>query len=815
MSGYRELGPEELVWRQDESGLAFSSTEAVDGHKGTIGQERALRALDFGLGIKSFGYNMYVMGMPGTGKMTTVMGVLAKKALEGPQPSDWLYVADFGKPDRPMIVELPRGKGCELESDMEGLVEQLKKAVPKAFEGEEYEKKRQELYDRHNQETTKLFDGLGKEAKEEGFSLEHSHRGLVLVPLKEDGTLMTQEEFEAQEPGRKKQIEAVGNALQEKLNELMRRAREMEKTLQEWLKNLNREFGEYAAGHFIDELREKYKSLPKLQSYFDGVKEDVLAHIDDFQAQAQAQPQMPFMPPRQEASFERYKANLLVNNCTNGGTPVVYEPNPTYPNLFGRIEQKVQYGLATTDHMMIRPGALHRANGGYLVVNALDLLRSPFAYEGLKRAVKNGALAMEDALEQYRMVPLYTLKPEPMPLKAKIVLIGPPMIYYLLYSLDEEYRKLFKVHVDFDSRMDRVEGSAEAYAGFVAVRVKEEGLLPFSPSGVARVMEHSARMVSDKEKLSARFSDITDLIREASYWAEQDNSGLVGRGHVERALEEKIYRSSQLEERIRQAIAEGIIKVDAAGAVAGQVNGLSVMELGGYAFGRPSRITARVYMGRAGMVNIEREVKLSGPIHDKGVMILTGYLGDRFAQDKPLSLSASIAFEQSYEGVEGDSASSTELYALLSALSGAPIKQGMAVTGSVNQRGEVQAIGGVNEKVEGYFAVCKVKGLTREQGVMIPESNVRHLMLRDEVVSAVREGSFHIWAVDDIEAGIELLTGVPAGSRQADGRYPKGTINGLADERLREMARGLREFGEKGGEPQGSPPLTEGGAPTI
>jgi len=796
MSGYRELKAGELAWRMDESSLGFASTEALEGLKETIGQERALRALDFGLGIKNNGYNMYVMGMPGTGKMTTVMGVLGKKSADGPPPSDWLYLMDFKKPDKPMIIELPRGLGCGLEVDMEKLVEQLKKAVPKAFEGEEHEKKRQELYNKHNQETSVLFDELTKEAKEKNFSLERSHRGLVLVPLKEGGKLMTQEEFEAQDPDVKKKIEATGSGLQDKLNEVMRQAREMEKALQESLKSFNREFGQYAIGHFIDELREKYRAYPRLGEYFDGVKEDVLSNIDDFQAQAQQPAQMPFMP-RQEPSFDRYKANLLVNNCNVGGAPVVYEPNPTYPNLFGRIEQKVQYGLATTDHTMIKPGAIHRANGGYLVLNVLDVLRNPFAYEGIKRAIKNGALAVEDAMEQYRMVSLYTLKPEPMPLKVKILLIGSPQIYYLLYAMDDEYRKLFKVHVDFDSRMERTDKSMEAYAGFVATRIKEEGLLPFGPSGVARIVEYSARLVSDKDKLTARFSDIDDMVNEASYWAEQDNSGMVERAHVEKAIEEKVYRSSMLEERIRQAITEGVIMVDVEGAVPGQVNGLSVLDLGEHSFGRPSRITARVYMGRAGMVNIEREVKMSGPIHDKGVMILTGYLGDRFAQDKPLTLSASIAFEQSYEGIEGDSASSTELYALLSALSGLPIKQGIAVTGSVNQRGDVQPIGGVNQKVEGYFAVCKAKGLTGEQGVMIPESNVRHLMLKDEVVQAVSEGRFHIWAVGSIDAGVEILTGVPAGERMADGKYPEGTVNRLVDDRLGAIAKGLREFGDK------------------
>jgi len=797
MPGYRKLKPEELTWRLDEGKLAFETTDAVSGLEGTVGQERALRALDFGLGIKNFGYNIYVMGQPGTGKMTTVMGVVNKKAEKGAGPSDWVYVMDFKKPDRPMCIELPRGMGCELEKDMDTLIEQLKKAVPKVFEGEEFGKKRQEVYEGHNHEMNLLFEDLNKEAHEKRFSLERLPMGVTLVPLKEDGKLMSQEEFELQDQPAKERIQEVGNGLQEKLNNLMHTARDMEKDFQERLKDLNREFGNFAVGHPIDDLIEKYRDYPRLREYLDEVREDILLKLDDFRPQQAPQtPQLPFMP-HQEPSFDRYKVNLLVNNCNVGGAPVIYEPNPTYPNLFGRLEQKIQYGMALTDFTMIKPGALHRANGGYLILNALDLLRSPFTYEGLKRAVKNKTIVIEDALEQYRMVPMSTLKPEPVPLDVKVLLIGSPYIYYMLYQMDEEYRKLFKVHVDFDSRMERTEETVEAYSRFIATRAKEEGLLPFSKSGVSRVVEYSARLVSDKGKLSARFIDVADMLRESSYWAEQAGATTVSREHVEKAIEEKIYRSSMYEEKIREAIAEGTIMVDVEGKVAGQVNGLSVMGLGGHMFGRPSRITARAYMGRTGMVNIEREVKMSGPIHDKGVLILTGYLGDRYAQDKPLSLSASIAFEQSYDGIEGDSASSTELYALLSAISGAPITQGIAVTGSVNQRGEVQAIGGVNEKVEGYFAVCKELGLTGEQGVMVPESNVRHLMLKDEVVEAVKSGRFHLWAVKDIDGGIEVLTGVPAGERQPDGTYPKDTVNCLVDERLKGLAKGLKEFGEK------------------
>lgn len=798
MPGYRKLLPEELAWRLDESRFDFHSTFELKPEHGTIGQERARKALDFGLGIKSFGYNLYVLGQTGTGREFTVKRMLEEKSKEGPVPSDWLYLMNFVNPDKPRAVNLPRGKGSELAADMDRLVEQLKKAIPRAFEGEEFEKKREDLLNEHNIQSARILEELDEESKKRGFSLEKSPRGLGLVPMKKDGTLMSQEEFAEQPPEERQRIEKTGSELQDKLADAMRKVREQEKLFQEKLNGINREFGMFAVGHYIDELEEKYGDFPNLRTYFEEVRENVLENLDDFKVQGAA-PQMPFMQ-RQEPSFERYRVNLLVDNANTSGAPVVFEPNPTFNNLFGRIEQKVQFGVATTDFNLIKSGAFHRANGGFLVIDVMDLVRNPFSYEGLKRALKNRVAAVEDALEQYRMMPLYTLKPEPIPLDVKVLLIGPPFAYYMLNSLDEEFGGLFKVHVDFDNRHERNDEVINDYVKFIAEQCREEGLKDFAPSGVARVIEHSARVAADKEKLTLKLEEILDLLRESSYWAVQAGAVFVEREHVDRAIGEGIYRSNMLEEKIRQAIDEGIIMVDVKGEVAGQINGLSVLSLGGYAFGRPSRITARTYMGHAGMVNIEREVKMSGPIHDKGVMILTGFLGQRYAYDKPLTLSASIAFEQSYEGIEGDSASSTELYALLSSISGVPVKQGIAVTGSVNQRGEVQPIGGVNEKVEGYFEVCKVLGLTGEQGVIIPESNVRHLMLKDEVVHAVRDGRFHIWAVKTIDEGMEVLTGMPAGEQQEDGKFPPGTLNYLADEKLRKMAQGLKEFAapEKG-----------------
>jgi lon-related putative ATP-dependent protease len=538
-----------------------------------------------------------------------------------------------------------------------------------------------------------------------------------------------------------------------------------------------------------------YASYQKVVEYLNAVQEDILLNLEDFKEQPPQQSPIPGLKlPHQEPSFERYQVNVLVDNKGTEGAPVVFEPNPTYNNLFGRIEHVMQMGgAATTNFTLIKPGALHRATGGYLIVDAREVLINPFAWDALKRCIRNCEIKVEDVLEQYRFMTIVSLKPEPVPLQAKIIMIGSPWIYYLLFHLEPDYRKLFKVKADFDSRITRTPEILKDYALFVATHCKGENLLPFDRTGVAGLVEFSARLVEDQERLSSQFMEIADLIREASYWAGKVGSPLVTKEFVKKAIEEEVYRSNRIEERMQELFDDGIIMVDTEGAVTGQINGLSVITLGDYTFGRPSRVTARVYMGRGGMVNIEREVKLSGPIHDKGMLILTGYLGGKFAQGKPLSFSASICFEQSYDGVEGDSASSTELYALLSALSGLPLKQGIAVTGSVNQLGRVQPIGGVNYKIEGFYAVCKARGLTGEQGVIIPKSNERHLMLKDEVVEAVREGRFHVWSVETIDQGIEILTGLPAGEMLTDGNYPDGTVNFLVNGRLQALFDTMRK----------------------
>lgn len=785
---------EKLRWVCDPAQFSFKSTEEFTNLEGSIGQERALAAIDFGLGMTNNGFNLYLAGEPGTGRSSTICSILRRRAKEGSPPSDWCYVHNFADPDQPLTLSLPAGKGGELAADMRELLDYVRANIPSALESKEYETNRVATIERFQEKNGEMFSALEHEAGEQGFALQRTVSGLVIVPQKE-GRNFTQEEYEGLESGERERIDSRGRELTEKLNDVLRQVRENEKSLRDALAQLDRELGLSAVGHHLNPLKEKYAGFQKVLAYLESAQEDLLNNLEDFKPQAQP-PQIPGLRlPQQEPTFERYQVNVFVENDPEAGAPIVFETNPTYNNLFGRIENVMQMGgVATTNFTLIKPGALHRANGGYLIVDAREVLINPFAWESLKRAIRNSEIKIEDVLEQYRFMTVVSLKPEPIPLHAKIIMIGSYMIYYLLFYLEPDYRKFFKVKADFDSKIKRTPEIMQDYALFVASHCRKEGLLHFDASGVAALLEHAARLVEDQERLSTQFMELSDLLREASYWATNGGAQLVDRAWVKKAIEEKTYRSNRIEERLQEYLADGTILCDTEGSVVGQVNGLSVMTLADYTFGRPSRLTVRITLGRAGMVNIEREVKLSGPIHDKGMLILTGYLGGKFAKDKPLSFSASICFEQSYEGIEGDSASSTELYGLLSALSGLPIRQGIAVTGSVNQHGEVQPIGGVNYKIEGFFAVCKAKGLTGDQGVLIPKLNERNLMLNDEVVQAIQAGQFHLWSVSSIDQGIEILTGVPAGTPDGDGSYPEGSVNFLVNERLKSMVESMRRF---------------------
>ena len=679
---------------------------------------------------------------------------------------------------------------------------QARQEIPKAFESDEYTSRVEAINEELSRERENLLTRLSEEAKQAGFLLQPSPMGLLIVPVV-GGQPLSDQAFLSLPEAAREEIRRRRSELEEKVKATMKEVRKLERTAREKVRQLDAEVALFVVGGLLEDLLEKYQGFPEVEAYLKDVREDITRNVDQFRTPQQPQQAMPFPAPwMQELPFRKYQVNVVVDNSDRQGAPVVIELNPTYNNLFGRMEKETQFGVLHTDFTLIKAGSLHQANGGYLVLPVEEVLRNLFAWDGLKRALRNREIAIEEMGERLGFMATKSMRPEPIPLDVKVVLIGTPLLYHLLYAVDEDFNELFKVKAHFDTRMARTDENLQDYIAFMCTLCTKEGLRHLDREAVAKMVEHGSRLAEDQEKLSTRFADLADVLREANYRAVKEGSPHITGKHVREAIEARIYRSNLIEEHIREMIARGTLLIDTEGAVVGQVNGLSVIDLGDYAFGKPSRITASVALGRAGVVDIEREVKLGGPIHSKGVMILSGYLSQKYAQDKPLTLSARLVFEQSYEGVEGDSASSTELYALLSALSGLPIKQGIAVTGSVNQHGEIQAIGGVNQKIEGFFDVCRVKGLTGEQGVMIPAANVQHLMLREDVVEAVRQGQFHIWAVRTVDEGIELLTGVPAGERGPDGRFPEGTVNYLVDERLREMARALQEFERARQEPE-------------
>ena len=795
-----ELEPKDLRRACDPSEFDFECTSELSALEETIGQDRALRAIEFGVGIKSHGYNIYALGPIGTGKTTFIRNFLKEKAKELPTPDDWCYVYNFSDPHMTRALSLPTGKGSEFRGDMDGLLGHLKTEIPRALESEEFERERNEIVQRYQRQQSQEMSKLDAEAAEVGLAMRTAPTGLIMLPAFQ-GQPLTQEQMAQLKPEQKQEFEKKAAEFQERISTTMRKVKDMEKEARTQVEKLEQDTVIFAVGHFIDDLKEKYAQFPAVGSYLESVQKDVVDNIGDFRSQTPVEgggegPSRMLMPATQP-SFIKYKVNLIVDNSNIEGAPVIIESNPTYPNLIGRIDRQVKFGVLTTDFTMINGGAAHRANGGFLIVDAESLLTKFLSWEALKRVIKNREIKISEVAQEMNLFSTISVEPEPIPVDIKIILIGSPYVYYTLHAMDRDFQKQFKVMADFDTQMDRNKENDLKYARFICARCQEENLLHFHRSAVARIVDYSSELVGDQEKLSARFIDIVDIAREANYWASQNGKDRVYAEDVIQAIEEKIYRSNRIEKRLQEVIDDGTIMVDTEGAVAGQVNGLAVMQLGDHMFGKPSRITARTFLGTAGVINIEREAKLSGRIHDKGVLILSGYLGSRYAQDKPISLSASICFEQSYDGVEGDSASSTELYALLSSISGIPIKQAIAVTGSVNQRGEIQPIGGVSHKIAGFFDVCKARGLTGEQGVMMPQKNVRNLMLREDIVAAVAEGRFHIYPVTTVDQGIEVLTGVEAGELQEDGTYPEGTINYMVDKRLRELADKLREYSVK------------------
>ncbi|MEZ4767523.1 MAG: AAA family ATPase [Caldilineales bacterium] len=795
----RELTADQLRRRCSPDDLTFQSTADLELLDDIIGQERATRAIEFGLDIPYYGYNIFALGPSGAGKTTTITQYLERKAATLPIPNDWAYVNDFERPDEPKALRLPPGGGARLRDRFDKLLHDLEELLPKAFESENYEQHRKEMVQELDQRRQQLVEQMETVAREQGFVIVETPMGLLFAPMI-DGKAASREQFEQLPEDQRKALEAAEPALREQMEKTLREVRAINDEAASRLQHLDREIAAATPGPGFDELKAQYAEWDDIITYLEDVRQHIAHHVDRFKSQAEdgdAPADVPaallLRPP--ESLFDHYQINVVVDHQQERGAPVVVETNPTYYNLVGRIEHEAEFGALVTDSNMIKGGSLLRANGGFLVVDARALLRQPLAFEALKRSLRHQQVKIEELSEQLSVVATTSLSPRPIPLHVKVILIGDPYTYYLLYAYDDEFQKLFKVRADFASEMDWSLENTVKIARFIRTRSAQEGLRAFDLTGVAKVVEHAGRLVEDQRKLTTRFAHVADVIREADYWAGKAEHALVTGADVEKAIDERRYRSGQVEERVREAIVDGTIMIDVDGAVVGQVNGLAVLMLGDHVFGKPSRITAKTYLGQAGVVNIEREARLSGKIHDKGMLILSGYLGGRYAQNKPLSLTATITFEQSYDGIEGDSASSTEVYALLSALSDLPIKQGIAVTGSVNQNGEIQAIGGATAKIEGFFDICKEKGLTGQQGVIIPEANVSSLMLREDIVQSVAEGRFHIYPVRTVDEGIAILTGVPAGERGEDGKFPEETVNRLVDRGLRRLAKRLKNFG--------------------
>ncbi len=799
-----ELPPEKLRYFCPDANLPFETTATVPPLEVMIGQERAVKAIEFGLYAKNFGYNIYVSGLVGTGKITYTKAAVSKVACGEPVPPDWCYVNNFENPGQPLALTLPAGLGSGLRQDMRELVDDLKNDIPKVFSGEEYEQAKAAIVKKFQDSRGQVMEVFGQKAEENGILPQWTTTGFVGLPV-EDGKPLTPEEYQQLDREKKEVIEKRMMTVHEKALEAIRQVQHLERETREEMKDLDTKVGLFAVGHLIDELKVKYKEFETVVAYLEAVKQDIVKNINDFKPASEEEnnPLLMFRKSMQEAVKDKYQVNLLVNNHETRGAPVVVEVNPTYYNLVGRVEYEARMGVVNTDFSMIKPGALHRANGGYLILNIRDVLANIGAWEGLKRVLKTGKLHIENLGEQYGMLAMASLKPQPIPVNVKVILIGSPYLYNMIFNYDEDFRKLFKVYADFDTEMANNAANIGKLAGFVASTVQREKLKHFERAAVGKVAEYATRLSGSQQKLTTRFSEIVELLCESDAWASVDGADLVRVAHVRRAIDEKRQRYNKYEEKLQEMFADGKLLIDTDGAKVGQVNGLAVLSVGEYMFGKPSRITANTYLGKSGVVNIERETRMSGTSHSKGVMILAGYLGQQYAQERPLTLTASLTFEQLYDGVDGDSASSTELYAILSSLAGAPIRQYIAVTGSVNQKGEVQPIGGATEKIEGFFAVCKAKGLTGGQGVMIPHQNVSNLTLDDEVVEAVKAGQFHIWPVATIDQGIEILTGLPAGEKGADGNFPAGTIHHLVSRRLEEYTDTLIRMGRSAEEHAG------------
>ncbi len=796
----KALAAAELRRTADPAALGFATTADLEPSPGLIGQDRALKAIAFGAGMKAGDFNIFVLGPPASGKSTAVKEYLGVKAADAPAPSDWVYVNNFDDASRPKAIRLPAGRASELARIMSRAIDELRQTLPAAFEGEDYQARRRAIDEEFRAGHEGAIEALGRKAAQQNVALLRTPMGFAMAPMHE-GKVVKPEVFEQLPEHMKAEVRVRIEGFEKELEAILTAAPKADKVRRERIDALNEEVARFVIEDALDPVKAAFQDIPAVTGHIGAAEADLVRNVGLFLTSGEEsgivkEPIGITRDPR----FRRYMVNVVVGQpAGQTGAPVYEEDNPAFGNLCGRAEHLAQMGALVTDFLLIKPGALHRANGGYLIIDARKLLLSPFAYEALKRALKAGQIKIESPLDTAGLIPAQTLEPEPIPLDIKVILTGERLLYYQLVELDPDFSRLFKVQADFDDSIERSHENDRSYARLIASVVASHKLKPVDAAGVARLIDEGARLAGDREKLSIEVGRIADIVREADYWAGVAGKTVIGRDDIVRAINEHIQRADRMRDRTQEGFERGIMLVDTEGETTGQINGLSVQSLGDFAFGRPSRITARVHMGQGRVTDIEREVKLGGPLHSKGVMILWGYLAGQFAHEMPLSLAATLVFEQSYGGVDGDSASLAELCALLSALADVPIQQGLAVTGSVNQWGEVQAIGGVNEKIEGFFDVCSGRGLTGEQGVVIPASNVQHLMLHEDVVEAVAEDTFKVYGVETVDEAIEILTGRPAGSRGADGRFPEGSVNRLVEDKLKAFAERAMKLNQGAG----------------
>lgn len=798
MAACTPLPPEALYHRCDPTKFSFETTAELANFGNMLGQDRAVEAVQFGVAVEHNGYNLFVLGTPGTGRHSFVQQFLAQKAADRPPPSDWCYVNNFEQPRQPKAIALPAGKACQFRDDIQQLIEEVHAAIPAAFESESYHNRRQAIEEAVQQQQHEAFEAIRQHAIEHGLDIVETPTGFLFVPLRR-GKAIPPEEYKKLSEEERARLERESDPIEQELRQMMRTIPRQVRTIRQQIDQLNREVALFAIGNLIQERIEQYQALPKVVEYLNRFQSDMLDHIDLFTSPTEA-PDPSLMQLLassavdgelpQSSAMRRYSVNILVDHSQTTGAPIVYEDVPTYADMIGRIEHISQMGALVTDFTLIRAGALHRANGGYLILDAHKVLTEPFTWDALKRVLKSREIRIKSLAQDYSLISTVSLEPEPVPLKVKVVLIGDRRLYYLLQAYDPEFSELFKVAADFEDRMERSWDNVQQFAQLVGTLARRDQLMPLHRTGVARLVEFSARSAGEADRLSTQIRKIADIVREAHYWAKEQQKTQIDAAAVQQAIDHQIRRASRIRDQLQQEILRNTILIDTTGQTIGQINGLAVFQLGEYPFAHPSRITARLSVGAGKVIDIEREVELGGPIHSKGVLILASFLSANYVSDQPLSLSASLVFEQSYVGVEGDSASAAELCALLSALAKLPIKQSLAVTGSVNQYGQIQAIGAVNDKIEGFFDICQARGLQGDQGVVIPAANVKHLMLRRDVVEAVAAGQFQIYPVATIDQCIEVLTGLEAGERNAAGHFPEGTIN-------QKIVAGLLNYAQK------------------